>query len=768
MVHAAHGFAAALLVVFALWLAPARAAEPPAAEIGVDDLEALAATIENDAERQKLLATLRGLIEVRKAAGEPPPKRLSRRLFEFADGAAEAGDAALDRAAAYVRSLPALYDRAKGALAVPGAPAVDGAGLRVFAIVLGVAWFAELVVWLALATKRRRDEARARQGRGQRVRAIGSRVLVDLLPLAVFAGAAYAAFVVLQPPRTVGLVGLNFLLAYVAARGVLVLARTVLAPGVPALRVVAAGDEAADHLYAWTRRIVYVAVVGAFLIETVAVLDLPQSAITGLFRVLGLVLVVLGIVFVLRSRRHLGRTLIDRSARSGDGPLMRSLVHAAAAFWHVPAIAGLIGIYVSWWRQADDGLTFLIRGSVGSVVVVAVGWALFAGSNRALDRVRAVCEAHRDSRRLTRAADRYLPPAHGITRIAIVVAVAAGLLQVWNVPVWSWLETSFGARSASALASIAIVVLIAVLAWELTSAAIEGYLAESRDGKIGRSARMRTLLPLMRKVILVFLSVVVVMIVLSEIGVDIGPLLAGAGVVGLAIGFGAQKLVQDVITGFFLLVEDALAVGDVVTVAGTGGLVEELSVRSIRLRDLSGSLHTIPFSSVDTVTNMTRDFSYFLIDVGVAYREDTDRVGDICRRIVDEMRSESAFAPFILEPLEVLGVERFTDSAVIVRARIKTVPLQQWTVGREFNRRMKKRFDEAGIEMPFPHRTIYFGVDRDGTAPPVHVRMQEADARGSGGTGAAAPPTTTEETGERAASRPAGERPPNPTRIEEG
>jgi small conductance mechanosensitive channel len=201
-------------------------------------------------------------------------------------------------------------------------------------------------------------------------------------------------------------------------------------------------------------------------------------------------------------------------------------------------------------------------------------------------------------------------------------------------------------------------------------------------------------------------------------------LLAGAGIIGLAVGFGAQKLVQDIITGVFILLEDAVAVGDVVKVAGIGGLVEGLSIRSIRLRDLAGNVHTVPFSSVDTVTNMTRLFSYYLADIGVAYREDTDQVADVCRGIVEEMRSEPEFAADILEPLEGLGVDQFADSAVILKARIKTRPIRQWAVGREFNRRMKKRFDECGIEIPFPHRTLYFGTDKDGSAAPVHINAE--------------------------------------------
>jgi small-conductance mechanosensitive channel len=216
------------------------------------------------------------------------------------------------------------------------------------------------------------------------------------------------------------------------------------------------------------------------------------------------------------------------------------------------------------------------------------------------------------------------------------------------------------------------------------------------------------------------------MVVLAELGVNITPLLAGAGVVGLAVGFGAQKLVQDVITGWFILMEDTIAVGDVAEVAGHAGLVERISIRTIRLRDLSGVVHTIPFSAVDSVKNFTKDFSYYLFEVGVAYREDTDEVVEVLREIDAEMREDPELGPDILEPLEVMGVDRFEDSAVIVRVRTKTKPLRQWAVGREFNRRMKKAFDARGIEIPFPHQTVYFGVDKEGKAPPATLRMEQA------------------------------------------
>ena len=206
---------------------------------------------------------------------------------------------------------------------------------------------------------------------------------------------------------------------------------------------------------------------------------------------------------------------------------------------------------------------------------------------------------------------------------------------------------------------------------------------------------------------------------LREIGFDVTPIVAGAGVVGLAVGFGAQNLVRDVISGFFMLVENQIRINHVVVINGTGGLVEEINLRTTVLRSQDGGVHVFPNGTINTLSNLTREFSYYIFDVSVAYKEDTDRVIDVLREIGDEMRQEPQYAALIVEPLEVLGVDRFTDSAVMIRARIKTQPIRQWVVGREMNRRIKKRFQALGIEIPFPHRSLYFGE----ASKPIRVQL---------------------------------------------
>jgi small conductance mechanosensitive channel len=265
--------------------------------------------------------------------------------------------------------------------------------------------------------------------------------------------------------------------------------------------------------------------------------------------------------------------------------------------------------------------------------------------------------------------------------------------------------------------------------WAIRSATerLRGIL-EGAAPSLEQAKRAATLTHVVRDVTVVAATCVAAMMVLAELGVDLKPILAAAGIGGLAIGFGAQSVVKDVISGFFLLLENQVRVGDVVSIGGTGGLVEAITLRTLVLRDLAGNVHIIPHGAVDRLTNMTKDYSRYVFDVGVAYREDPDEVMGILREVGAELQGDPEFGPDILESLEILGVDSFADSAVIIKCRIMTRPIQQWRVGREMNRRIKKAFDKHGIEIPFPHRTLYWGVNRDGSAPPAPAPHPECAA----------------------------------------
>jgi small-conductance mechanosensitive channel len=233
--------------------------------------------------------------------------------------------------------------------------------------------------------------------------------------------------------------------------------------------------------------------------------------------------------------------------------------------------------------------------------------------------------------------------------------------------------------------------------------------------------RAETLGRVFRYIVSVVLSLIAGVLILSELGVSVAPILGAAGVVGLAIGFGAQSLVKDYFTGFFILLENQLTTGDVVEIGGKAGLVEDVTLRFVRLRDYDGNVHYVPNNLITTVTNMSRGFAQSVVDVGVAYREDTEEAFDVMREVGREMRADAVFGPKILDDLEIAGVERWSDSAVVLRCRFKVLPLEQWSVRREFLRRLKKAFDARQIEIPFPHVTVYAGVGKDGAAPPFRV-----------------------------------------------
>jgi small conductance mechanosensitive channel len=275
------------------------------------------------------------------------------------------------------------------------------------------------------------------------------------------------------------------------------------------------------------------------------------------------------------------------------------------------------------------------------------------------------------------------------------------------------------------------ILVILLISWIVTSliqkyfpqlrARIVRQMTHHRGGAdIELEKRAATLSGIFRTTLAVLIWLIAIVMALKEAGFDIGPILAGAGVIGLAVGFGAQNLVQDVISGVFLLLENQVRVNDVAVLNGTGGLVEAINLRTTVLRGEDGTVHVFRNGAVTTLSNMTHGYSYYVFNLGVAYKEDTDHVIEVLKGIADQLRAEEPFKAMIREPLEVMGVDKFADSAVIIKARIKTGPIQQWTVGREMNRRIKKKFDELGIEIPFPQTGISFNE----VSKPFQLQMQ--------------------------------------------
>ena len=271
------------------------------------------------------------------------------------------------------------------------------------------------------------------------------------------------------------------------------------------------------------------------------------------------------------------------------------------------------------------------------------------------------------------------------------------------------------------------IVLIAVAAW-LAIAVLQRLVRTFRERLTQRMEdaesvkRAETLGRVIRYIISVVITLVAAMLILAELGVSVAPILGAAGVVGLAVGFGAQSLVKDYFTGFFILLENQIRQGDVVRIADIAGLVEEVTLRHVRLRDYEGNVHYVPNGLISTVTNMSRGFAQSVMDIGIAYREDIDEAVAVIREVAAGMRADARYGPKILEELEIAGVEKWADSAVVIRCRFKVAPLEQWNVRREYLWRLKKAFDAHGIEIPYPHLTIYAGAAKDGSAPAFPVR----------------------------------------------
>lgn len=275
------------------------------------------------------------------------------------------------------------------------------------------------------------------------------------------------------------------------------------------------------------------------------------------------------------------------------------------------------------------------------------------------------------------------------------------------VKLYEWLLTS-GVR-------ILIIALGAFIALKIVNGVIGKFekIARSREtgfaGVSETERRMKTLTSLMRSLAFLIIGGVAATMILNEIGMDIAPIIAGAGILGLAVSFGGQNLVRDVISGFFIILENQIRVGDVAIINGQPGTVEQINFRTTVIRDLQGIVHVFPNGTITQLSNQSKGWSRYVIDMGVAYKENVDRVMDVMRGIGDGLRKDEKFGPLILEPLEILGVDNFADSSVVIKCMIKTLPLKQWDVGRELNRRIKNTFDREGIEIPFPCTSVYYG-----------------------------------------------------------
>ena len=718
-----------LAVVFLLsgpFVAQAQQAEPAPA-VTVQELEDLAAVMEDGAARKQLLSRIRTLIVTRKKSQvQPPVKSAGARLIAALSENVEETRRRLAAAAASLRDVPVIFAWVQDQAANPKTRQRWFDLMIKVALILFAGAVAERLVRLLLRRPRRALEEPDAETLWVRLPLLTGRTMLDLVPLVGFAATAYAVATVMPLTPQVDVVALILINAYLIVRGILVVAGMLLAPTAESLRILPLTDLTANYLFIWIRRLVGVSVFGFFFAEVALLLGLPGGGYTGLLGLMGLVITGLTVIFLLQNRVPVAVWI------RGEGKARRArrLRDHLAGIWHVLAVLYVAAIYGVWVLGIEGGFHYLARATAVSAVILVASRLVMTGLGRLLKRGFAIRQDVRDRfPALEERANRYLPALRLALRWAVGLIAALALLETWGVDALGWLDTPLGKQLTESAFSIMAVLVLALIFWEAVNTGVERYLnrTDAQGNMVERSVRIRTLLPLLRKVAITVLAVMVSLIVLSELGINIGPLLAGAGVIGLAVGFGAQTLVKDVITGLFILVEDTIAVGDWVTVGGHEGDVESLSIRTIRLRDVPGTVYTVPFNEVGTVINYTKDFSNMMVYVGISYRENVDEVMKVIEDLGREMAEDQSLGADIIAPLETQGVSEFRDSAVVIRAKMMVRAGTQWGLKREFNRRLKNRFDELGIEIPFPQRTITFGEDKEGNA--VAGRIVVADKR---------------------------------------
>ncbi|MDX5445325.1 MAG: mechanosensitive ion channel [Zoogloeaceae bacterium] len=513
-----------------------------------------------------------------------------------------------------------------------------------------------------------------------------------------------------------------FLNAFLVVEGTRMVLAAILSPRFAGLRLVPAGEESA-YWHAWASRMAYFLGYGLLLVAPAASQLLAPEVGRILSLAIMLVAFLMATAIILQNRLRVRHSLESLAGRMQTGFARVALV-MIARIWHIVAVFYIAALLVSALFYADHALGFMLAATAQSLIASLVGVALASLLGSVImRRIRLPQETCERFPLLEDRLNAYVPTMLKVARFAILAVVAAVILDAWTTfDLMTWAGSERGMSVIGKIVTVGLIIGLALFGWLLAASWIE-YRLNPSVGNGEPTPRVKTLLTIFRNAIAIALVVLTTMVVLAELGVNIGPLIAGAGVLGLAIGFGSQKLVQDVITGLFIQLEGAINVGDVVTAGGTTGTVEKLTIRSLGMRDLSGTYHLMPFSTVDMVSNFNREFGYHVGEYGVAYREDTDEVIEHLKAAFEELRADPAHGPNILADLEVHGVTALADSSVNVRVRIRTLPGTQFATGRAYNRLVKRHFDAAGIEIPFPHMTLYFGEDKQGKAPPANLRI---------------------------------------------
>jgi small conductance mechanosensitive channel len=681
---------------------PPPAAAAPATPPG-GDLQLLLRTLRDDGARAALVKQLEGLIAAQRGAEIAPaapvePADFVARLTERLNAAA--GEVLLG--VSMMLDAPYLVDWAAAQLTEPAARAKWRDVILACVVVFGAALLAEWLVRRAMTRLGRRVPA---SDGNRRVRAglTGFALLIDTLPIVAFGFGALAAAAVMLPPAENYAEAIRVLVwGTVETRLIMAIAKALLTPHPACPSPIPACEETRTYLLIWVRRFAGCGVLGFALVQAAWWLGAPGGILGITEKAIGFGLAALAVVFVLQNRTTVGRWIAGDG--SGARPGWMRLRRHLGDTWHILAIVYIVAVDVVFSLHQEGGSAYVLRATALTLLVLFAARLLAHLVDRASARGLAIApDLKARFPLLEQRANRYLHAAIKLATMAIYAVAVLAILQAWDLAAFAWFRTEIGRRAAAALLSIAAVLVVALVVWEILSAAIERNLAALEQAGVPARNRRRTLLPLLRTTMLCIIVMIAGLTVLSQLGINIAPLLAGAGVVGLAVGFGSQALVKDVITGLFILIEDQIAVGDIVDLGKEhAGVVEAISIRTIRLRDMSGVVHTVPFSEVTSVKNLTKDFAFVVARVAVSYQEDIDRVVEILRRVCDELAEDDELGPLILDRFDYLGVDSLNEFSVVLLLRVRTLPAKQWVVGRALNRGIKIAFDAHGIAMRDP------------------------------------------------------------------
>jgi len=706
---------------------------PKDLDVKTKDLKELVDLLENPERREAFVKDLKNLIQLREAAKrevERVEKQAEKRevlaiekaFMSFEPVFRGVLDAGVSTAS-LVAKTPEALAKVKSSLSEPESRSKL---LRLLGDIAAGIVIALIVGFLLRRYSPPRDERK--MGLPYTVAAGFIRLVLNLAPYAALLLSLFVLFEVYPSfPRGQTLALLIFLVVFFY-RLVLAFIGVLLAPEDGTMRILPLSDESANYFWVWAVRftnyaVFYFLVTGSLSVAAVA--GPPFLFIRGLLLVVFPLMISVFIMQIAREIQMRCETPRENPKSFGDGS--NKILNLVVRFWPIPALAYTWILFLFLIAHYETGFSYLFDATLWTAITVValflalwlLDWAferLFAVNERIKERIPG----------LERKTNQYIRLMRRILAVVAVIFALGFIVEFWGIPVSVIVASRVGSliilRAMAILITIGVVIAVIEISQFLANR-----LLEERKGK-KLTKKRKTLIPLINTVIKIGVAFIGGIVVLDQLGVNTRPILAGAGIVGLAVGFGAQTLVKDVINGLFILLQDLISVGDVAVLKDKGGLVEAVGLRTVTLRDLAGNVHVIPNSSIETVTNMTKGFSRYVFDVGVAYREYVDEVMEVLREIGEEMQNDPQYKKDILEPLEILGVDQFADSAVIIRARITTKPIRQWAVGREFNRRMKKVFDQRGIEIPFPHRTIYMGEPKEGPAPALQVNLQERDA----------------------------------------